>query len=462
MRLSGVFRGVPSTTWRGGLATLHTRRRTGKLDLMRWARTPIWGLELFGVAIAGLTLVGSVVTLVVYGDIFLLNNLRGAGNGLARGLFAVAAVVVVVPLGLPRALTAMRRLANLTRGLSRDWCGVAIAEPYPPVAPGEGRPGSWAWSLRALGQSATWRDMAWMFVAPVACPLLLMPLAAPSLLGWYLAAKGSPAPPPDHGSLKLSILVALSVATLGAFLAGPWLLRLYGQFARSLLGPTTQAELTRRVRHLAETRSESLDSSAAELRRIERDLHDGAQARLVALGMTLGALEGVIGSDEASARALVVEAQASSAKALSELRDLVRGIHPPVLADRGLVDAVRALALDSPLPVDVSSELAGRPPPPVESAVYFAISELLTNTSKHASATRAWVELRYSGGALRARVSDNGRGGADPGGGTGLRGIERRIAAFDGVLAVISPLGGPTVVNMEVPCELSLPKISSS
>ena len=427
---------------------------------MKRVKAPFWGLELFGIAVAGLTLVGSVLTVAIYAAVFLIGSLDH--NGLARGVLVLVALAIVVPVGLPKAFMAMRGVANLTRRVTLECCGVAIDEPYALPAPGDSTPGSWTWAVHALGQPATWRDTAWMLLAPVACPLLLVPLAAPSLLGWYWAAKWSSGPSPNHHDGKLSLLVALAVATLLAFWAAPWLLRAYGQFARSLLGPTSQAELTRRVRHLATTRSESLDSSAAELRRIERDLHDGAQARLVALGMTLGALEEVLGRDTAAARSLVVEAQASSAKALAELRDLVRGIHPPVLADRGLVDAVRALALDSPLPVEVTADLAGRPPLPVESAVYFAISELLTNSSKHASAAKALVELRYDAGALRARVSDNGHGGADPANGTGLQGIEHRLAAFDGVLAVISPFGGPTVVNMEVPCELSSPKTSSS
>jgi signal transduction histidine kinase len=151
--------------------------------------------------------------------------------------------------------------------------------------------------------------------------------------------------------------------------------------------------------------------------------------------MTLGALDDVLGKDEAAARALVSEAQASSSKALGELRDLVRGIHPPVPADRGLVDAGQALALDNPLPVEVTAAVGGRLPAPVESAVYFAISELLTNATKHAAATRAWAELHEGQGMLRARIGDDGRGGADP----GLHGIERRLAAFDGTLAYSRP-----------------------
>jgi signal transduction histidine kinase len=151
-------------------------------------------------------------------------------------------------------------------------------------------------------------------------------------------------------------------------------------------------------------------------------------------------------------RALVAEARESSAKALAELRNLVRGIHPPVLADRGLADAIHALALDLPLRVHFASELTGRPPAPVESAAYFAVSELLANVTKHAGAAQAWIDLRHEGGLLRIVVTDDGIGGADPSQGTGLAGIERRIAAFDGVLAVSSPPGGPTVATIEIPC----------
>ena len=418
------------------------------------ARAPVRGLSLFGLALAGLALVGSVVAFVVYAEVFLMGNL--GHNGLARAVLVLAALAIVAPIGLPKALLAMRRLANLTRDLSRQWCRVPIAEPYALPSAGESSPGTWTWSIRALGQSATWRDAAWMmFVAPVASPLLLLPLVAPACLGWYWSL------PASHDK-KPTVLALLGVATVASFYAGPALLKGYGLLARSVLGPTTQAELARRVRHLAETRTESIDASAAELRRIERDLHDGAQARLVALGMTLGALDEVLGKDEAAARALLLEAQASSSKALGELRDLVRGIHPPVLADRGLVDAVRALALDNPLPVEVTATVDGRLPAPVESAVYFAISELLTNATKHAGATRAWVELHQAQGVLQARVGDDGRGGADPRLGTGLHGIERRLAAFDGTLAFSSPHGGPTLMDMEVPCELSSLKTSSS
>jgi signal transduction histidine kinase len=243
--------------------------------------------------------------------------------------------------------------------------------------------------------------------------------------------------------------------------AAPWLLRGYGLLAASALAPPRNAELVMRVRHLSETRSDALDTGAAEIRRIERDLHDGAQARLVAMGMTLDAAGQIIDTNPDAARALLAEARDSSVKALAELRALVRGIHPPVLADRGLGDAVAALTLDTPLRIHLASDLYGRPPAPVESAAYFAVSELLANVSKHAEARQTWVDIRHTDEMLRIGVTDNGHGGAEPARGTGLRGIERRLAAFDGVLAISSPPGGPTAVTMEIPCALSSPKTSS-
>ena len=179
------------------------------------------------------------------------------------------------------------------------------------------------------------------------------------------------------------------------------------------------------------------------------------------MGMTLDAAGQVMDTNPEAARALLAEARDASVKALAELRALVRGIHPPVLADRGLADAIRALALDSPLRIRLASDLHGRPPAPVESAAYFTVSELLANVSKHAEARETWIDIRHTDGMLRIGVADNGHGGADPARGSGLRGIERRLTAFDGILAISSPPGGPTAVTMEIPCELSLPKTSS-
>ena len=368
---------------------------------------------------------------------------------------------------LPRILWAVRQLAQLTRLLAAEWCGVRIADPYLPV-PADAARGSRVRRLRwALADPATGRDVLWLAVSGGGGWILaVLPagLAAVGLVGFIgpdtrpLAAIPPPAFPGNQPFVLLVLgtaLIALGLGSASAMLAG------YGRLARSMLGPVGQAELVLRVRHLAETRSEAIDTGAAEMRRIERDLHDGAQARLVAMGMTLDAAGQLIDTNPAAARALLLEARDTSAKALAELRDLVRGIHPPVLADRGLGDAVRALALDSPLRARLASDLPGRLPAPVESAAYFAVSELLANVSKHAGATQAWIDIRYGDGMLRVGVSDDGRGGADPSRGTGLRGIERRVAAFDGVVALSSPPGGPTAVTLEIPCALSSLKTSS-
>jgi signal transduction histidine kinase len=395
-------------------------------------------------------------------------RLTACGHGVVLGGLAVGEAVFMHPLVLVLAVVplpgvgpVLRQLAQLTRRLCGEWCGVPIASAYLPEPAGEGEYGFATWRQRrrwVVADPATWRDLAW---------LLLNPMVGTALAGASVAAIvygifGMALP---HGSTPLAGVDAhpffgILVAVAG-FCAAPWLLRGYGEFSRSLLGPTRQAELAQRVRHLAQTRSETIDAGAAEVRRIERDLHDGAQARLVAMGMTLDAAGQLIDSNPAAAQALLAEARDSSIKALGELRDLVRGIHPPVLADRGLADAVRALALDMPLRVHCACELTGRPPAPVESAAFFAVSELLANVSKHAEADRAWIDIRHDGGVLRIGVTDDGRGGADPVRGSGLRGIERRLAAFDGVVAVSSPPGGHTVVNMEIPCALSSPKTSS-
>ncbi len=237
---------------------------------------------------------------------------------------------------------------------------------------------------------------------------------------------------------------------------------LHRSIDQSLLSVSEKSRLALRVEQLTESRAETVDTQAAELRRIERDLHDGAQARLVALGMSLAMAEQQLERDPAGARALLTEARTASSDALAELRDLVRGIHPPVLADRGLVGAVQALALAAPMPVDVLADLPGRLPAPVESAAYFAVAEALTNVVKHAAARHVRVTMRLADERLQLSVHDDGIGGADPGRGTGLRGIERRLSAFDGALSVESPSGGPTEVVMVLPCASSSPKTSPS
>lgn len=234
--------------------------------------------------------------------------------------------------------------------------------------------------------------------------------------------------------------------------------------AHALFAPSVsrsrEGELVERVDVLTRTRKDTLDVQAAEMRRVERDLHDGAQARLVSLGMSLGMAEGLLDSDPAEARRLLAEAHSAAGDALGDLRALVRGILPPVLADRGLAGAVQALVLKSPVPVEIRTELPSeRLPAPIESAAYFAIAEALTNVNKHSGAHFAWVVMIEVNGVLSLVVGDDGQGGADLDQGSGLRGIEHRLEAFDGTMQISSPLGGPTVVNMEMPCERSSPKI---
>jgi signal transduction histidine kinase len=279
----------------------------------------------------------------------------------------------------------------------------------------------------------TWRELAWSVYAITA--------------GFMLSL------------LTVLLLIAVATGALWWYGAEP-IMRARARIDRALLSYGHTERLEQRVQVLTETRTESIDHSAAELRRIERDLHDGAQARLVAVGMSLGLAEGT--EDPEETRRLIAEARKTASAALGELRDVVRGIHPPVLADRGISGAVQALALDLALPVTVNQNLPGRPPAPVESAVYFAIAECLANVGKHADAQHAWVDLGYASGTLVAVVGDDGHGGADPDRGTGMRGVMRRLAAFDGTMRVSSPDRGPTLVTLEVPCALSSPKTMPS
>jgi signal transduction histidine kinase len=223
-----------------------------------------------------------------------------------------------------------------------------------------------------------------------------------------------------------------------------------------------EQQLARRVDVLTRTRRGAVDVQAAELHRIERDLHDGAQARMVSLAMNLGLAEQLAQRDPDAVVELLAEARASALTAVDELRTVMRGIQPPVLSDRGLLGAIEALALDLSVPTTVTAALPGRPATPVESAVYLAVAECLANVVKHSHARTAWVTLRHTRGVLSVEVGDDGIGGAMMGTGTGLTGIVRRLELFDGTVRVHSPAGGPTEVSMEVPCELSSPKTSSS
>jgi signal transduction histidine kinase len=391
-------------------------------------------------------------------------------------LIVTLVLVPVLGLGIvlfPAAVALLRWRTDVERRFA-EYAGVRISRPYRPEPPGL-RVGGWRRFRWIVTDPATWLDVAWLVPGAISglvlgllaflIPLyglggaLLVPLWLYVGVDWF--GYGVFWPMESIGEAWLSGPQGLVLLLVGLSLA-PALCWVHARFARLLLSPTRAAELAIRVRELTVTRADTVDAQAAELRRIERDLHDGAQARLVSLSMSIGMAEELMSRDPAAARQLLVEAKDASIAALVELRHLVRGIHPPVLAERGLDGAIRALALSLPLPVTVDTDLPVRPQTPVESAAYFAVAEALANVTRHSGAQRAWVDLHYHDGTLSIQVGDDGVGGADAGRGTGLHGIERRLAAFDGTMSLSSPTGGPTVVTMELPCALSSPRILPS
>ncbi|MEU5940293.1 histidine kinase [Micromonospora sp. NPDC047548] len=398
-------------------------------------------------------------------------------TNLALFALSLVSLALIPAFGIGFALFPMvTALVRLSTGLQRRlarWGGVPIATPYRPVPEGA-QFGSWRRFRWVVGDPATWRDFAWLVPGAITGGACLLAFAVP--LYGLEGALGVPLVlyltidsygyglfwPMGNLAEALAALPQGWLLLLGGLAIAPWLVWLHLRFAQLFLAPTRAAELALRVRQLTVTRADTVDAQAAELRRIERDLHDGAQARLVALSMSIGLAEQLLEQDPAAVGRLLAEARETSGQALVELRGLVRGIHPPVLAERGLDGAVRALALAVPLPVEVEVDLPGRPVAPVESAAYFAVAEGLANITKHSGAAHAWIHLDYGDGRLTIVVGDDGRGGADLAAGSGLAGIGRRLAAFDGTMAVTSPPGGPTVVTMELPCELSSPKTSPS
>jgi signal transduction histidine kinase len=383
-------------------------------------------------------------------------------TGLTLGVGLVIVWVGVFILALT--VLAWRGGAWVERRWVRATLGVRIPDPYRALPDGS----LWQRARILASDPATWKDLAYLVVL---FPLGLAWFVATSSL-WLFALGFLTAPLwywiPPRGEVALfnngdtawvvidSLPDAVGAAVVGAALcvAAAWAVRgmaaAHGRIALALLGPS-QGQLRARVEALQASRDRAVDSAEAERRRIERDLHDGAQQRLVSLAMDLGMARAKLESDPAAATALVGEAHEEAKRALAELRDLARGIHPAVLADRGLDAAISALAARSPVPVGVEVT-AGRLPGPVESAAYFVVAEALTNAAKHARAAEIGVRISRHRDLLIVEVVDDGVGGADPARGSGLRGLEDRVAAVDGRLTITSPPGGPTVVRAELPC----------
>ncbi|MFF9204612.1 histidine kinase [Streptomyces sp. NPDC014986] len=350
-------------------------------------------------------------------------------------LIAAAGTLIVVGAWLlPETVLLIRRIAGAKRHLVASWTGREIPQAYQPIT------GRLRERLRtSVRDPGTRSDLLWMaaFYVYGWMGLLTVPLWP---LGLVVDGVWS-------GLLRRRPVVLPLIGRLADLEAG---------WSTALLRPSPQAVLAARVDELTETRADAIAAHGAELRRIERDLHDGAQAHLVSLSMRLGLARRAYDHQPETARKLLDEAQEQAEQALSELRHVVRTVHPPILSDRGLAGAVRALAAGSGL--DVAVDTGGltdggpRAPAAVEAAAYFAVAEALTNAAKHSGSPHAAVRLERLRTGLRVTVRDEGAGGADETGGSGLTGIRRRVAALDGTVTVISPEGGPTVVAVELPC----------
>jgi signal transduction histidine kinase len=357
-------------------------------------------------------------------------------------LYAAAVVLcpALVLLFMPVPTGLQRSRLHATLGLDLAGPGTATAGPWALLA------GHWR-------SASTWRQLSFHALAVVTGVLggglvvtcwLAAPLAVTFLCGGQ--------PTPGSG--------AAAAAGAGALLlAAPWLARWVSRAdavaGRALLGPSRSEQLTARVATLSRSRADLVAAAGAERRRIERDLHDGAQQRLVSLAMNLGlARSRLDGASDPAARA-IEQAHDEAVQALTELREFIRGLHPAVLSDRGLDAALSGLAARSPLPVRLRVNVPRRASASIEAVAYFIVSEALTNVARHAQATEASVTATRAGDRLQITVTDNGRGGAVAGGGegTGLAGLAQRAAAVDGTLIIDSPPGGPTVIGVELPCE---------
>ncbi|MBB4983706.1 sensor histidine kinase [Streptomyces nymphaeiformis] len=381
---------------------------------------------------------------------------------------SLGAGLLITFLGVPvlaGTLAMCRGFGAVERARARGLLGLDVAAPDP-VRGKTG--GAFSWMGAMLKSGASWRHLLYA--------LLHMPWAVFSFSvtvalwswGWclftyplwqwvfptWVGQDGIQLYGDRTHAFYLDAPFELAVTSLIGFvfvLVGPWVLRGLVSVDRllvsGLLGPS---RLASRVTELESDRGVVVDTAAADLRRIERDLHDGAQARLAALAMDLGLAKEKLAADPQAAAVLVDEAHGEVKLALQELRDLARGIHPAVLTDRGLDAALSAVASRCAVPVSVDVDLPARPVPAIEGIAYFTVSELLQNVSRHSGARRAWVDVWRTEDRLMLQVRDDGVGGAEAAGG-GLAGLSERVGAVDGVLAVDSPTGGPTTVTVELP-----------
>jgi signal transduction histidine kinase len=367
--------------------------------------------------------------------------------------------LIVAGLGFvlfPIVVMTIRLWTDIHRSLAGWVLGVEIQPAFRPL-----RGGVLARVRQVVTDSTTWRDLAWLFVhlfLGFGLGMLSMILTAFAGFTTWLTFFWWALPPQDTGQIfdvriddwgmALAVAAPVAIIALGmAWFGIPLLARVHATMTRLLL---SQSKLAARVEELAVTRAGAVNAHDAELRRIERDLHDGTQARLVSIAMRLGVAEKSL-DDKDPVTHLVREAREGAEQAMGELRDVIRTMYPPILTDRGLDGALAALGARCPVQTVVETGDLGRVPAPVEAAAYFVVAEALTNVSKHSNATAALVRVTRDE-CLRITVSDNGFGGVDESRGTGILGMRRRVAALDGSLAVDSPTGGPTVISVEVPC----------
>jgi len=354
----------------------------------------------------------------------------------------------VVPIPFALFLVGVPALTVVQRHRYRALLGVDVPRPTP-------TPERW-WprrALRWLSSAQTRRQVGYhLLLGPLLAVMELLVLAAwaAAVAGVTVFAYGS--------ALPVDQALLCTVGGVVLLCSAPWLAgataRTEGRLAPALLGPSRNERLRQRVERLAESRTDLIEAVDSERRRIERDLHDGTQQRLVSLAVNLGLARATLTDLPDDARTAIDEAHREAKEAIAELNDLVRGLHPAVLEDRGLDAALSGLAARVPLPVGLRVDVGERAAPVVESVAYFVVSEALTNVTKHARATRAEVSVERIGKVLRVNVTDDGSGGADASAGSGLNGLAKRVGSVDGTFRVSSPAGGPTTLTAELPCEL--------